>query len=211
MNEQVNVLLPPTFKKSGTIKPLQQAWLDGDWIGTFNLWIVRSKPYLSIVYQIRSKKSSWAPGQLDVTAGGHYSAGETVRDGLREVEEELGKKYTFKSLTCLGKRLSVTLDRHGNTRNNLVDIFMIKDDSPLSTYTLEKNEVRAICICPIYELLQVHTNPKLSFKVKGLTSNGSKIDLTIRKQSFPYNWDNYHLKMAILAQKFLAGEKILVY
>lgn len=108
--EKVDILTPPTFKKSGEVKPRNQAWANGDWIGTFNLWIVQDDPMPAIIYQQRSSNSSWAPDKLDVTAGGHYQADETIKGGLREVKEELGKDYQFKDLTALGRKLHVSPD-----------------------------------------------------------------------------------------------------
>ena len=110
MPEIVDTLLPPTFKKSGQTKDRNQAWNDGDWIGSFNLWILQNDPEPAIIYQVRSSKSSWAPNKLDVTAGGHYTAGETIEDGLREVKEELGKDYNFNNLFSLGRKLHIDFD-----------------------------------------------------------------------------------------------------
>ena len=209
--EIVDILLPPTFEKSGKTKTIQQAWDDGDWIGTFNLWIVKNNPMPSIVYQIRSGKSSWAPGKIDVTAGGHYSAGEEIKDGLREVREELGKDYDFQELTYIGRKISVTPDIKGIMRHTVVDIVLIKDESNLDSYILEENEVFAICECSINELIKVHTEPGYEFEIEVTDFNKNKFTKKITKDSFPYNWDNYHLKIALLAERFLKGEKNLIY
>ena len=83
--EKVDVLLPPAFKPSGVIKSRQSAITDGDWIGTFNLWILQSDPIPSIIYQQRSPNSTWEPNKLDVSVGGHYQAGEKwVMDSERQ-------------------------------------------------------------------------------------------------------------------------------
>lgn len=208
--EQVDTLTPPTFAKSGVIKPRDQAIADGDWIGTFNLWVIQSEPEPSIIYQQRSPNSTWAPDKLDVTAGGHYQAGETIFDGLREVKEELNRTYKKDQLTYFGRKLHVSPDIHGFTRHNVVDIFFVTDNSPLTTYTLEKEEVFAIVSCPIKKLIQAHAQ-KTSFKAKALKNDGEKIDITISSDSFPYNWDNYHFKIALLAERYLKGEKNLLY
>lgn len=209
--EKVDILLPPTFKKSGGIKTLEQAWNDEDWIGTFNLWIVQTKPVPAIVYQQRSPKSSWEPRKLDVTAGGHYETGERISQGLREVREELGKNYKFKDLTHLGRKLHVGPDIKQRMRKNVVDIFIVKDNTNISTYTLQESEVYAVCVCPIEKLILAHTKPGARFTAKGLTSAGKPIDILVDKHSFPYNWDDYHFKMAVLAKRFINKEKHLLY
>jgi len=208
--EHVDILTPPTFEKSGVIKPRDQAIADGDWIGTFNLWIIQSEPEPAIVYQQRSPNSTWAPNKLDVTAGGHYQAGETIFDGLREVKEELGKTYDKDQLIYLGRKLHVSPDIHGLTRHNVVDILFVTDNSSLESYNLEKEEVFAIVSCPIKKLIQAHTK-KRSFEALALKHDGKKINITISDDSFPYNWDNYHFKIALLAERYLKGEKNLLY
>lgn len=209
--ELVDILLPPTFKKSGQVKTLDQAWTDEDWIGTFNLWIVQNSPVPSVVYQQRSPNSNWAPSKLDVTAGGHYDAGEEILDGLREVKEELGKDYDPAKLTYLGKKLNVSPDTKGRMRQNVVDVFMVADNCPIGDYVLQASEVYAICSCPIAELIKAHTQESYSFDVPGLTSKGEKIVIKVDKESFPYNWDNYHFKIALLADRFVKGEHPLIY
>lgn len=208
--EMVDILKPPSFDKSGISKTRSQAIADGDWIGTFNLWIIKSSPVPSIVYQQRSSNSTWAPNLLDVSAGGHYQAGETILDGLREVKEELGKKYSTDQLTYLGRKLHVSPDIHHQLRHNVVDIFFVTDNTTLETYHLEKNEVYAIVECPIAKLILLHTQ-KRSFEAQGLTNSGKVIQISVTPNSFPYNWDNYHLKIALLAQRYLRNEPHLYY
>ncbi|OGM22531.1 hypothetical protein A2961_02840 [Candidatus Woesebacteria bacterium RIFCSPLOWO2_01_FULL_39_21] len=209
--EKVDILTPPTFTKSGIIKTIKQAWNNEDWIGTFNLWIIQSEPIPSVVYQVRSPKSSWAPGKLDVTAGGHYSSGEELEDGLREVKEELGKRYKPKELTYLGRKMHVSPDVNGKMRQNIVDISFILDNSQLSTYLLQEAEVYAITSLPIGELIKVHSKLEYQFQAEAFVADGKTIKLDVKKDSFPFNWDNYHFKIALLADRFLKGEKNLIY
>lgn len=208
--EQVDILLPPTFEKSGVIKSGTDAITNGDWIGTFNLWIIQTDPVPAIVYQQRSSQSTWAPNKLDVTAGGHYQAGETIFDGLREVKEELGRMYTKDQLTYLGRKLHVSPDVLNLIRHNVVDIFFATDNSVLDAYELEKEEVFALVTCPIDRLIQLHTYGT-EFSAHGITNVGQEMEITVASDSFPYNWDNYHFKIALLADRYLKGEKNLLY
>ncbi len=209
--EIVDILTPPTFEKSGTTKPVAQARTDGDWIGTFNLWIIKNEPVPSVVYQVRNPDALWAPGKLDVTAGGHYAAGEELYDGLREAKEELGREYAPEQLTYLGRKINVSPDTKGTVHHNVVDISLVLDNSALESYVLQKEEVYAICDCPVEELVRAHKDGAYSFSTIALTNSGEKEELSVSGDSFPYNWDNYHYKIALLAKRFLAGEKDLVY
>lgn len=207
----VDILQPPLFTPTGEIKTREQAYRDGDWIGTFNLWVVSNDPEPSIVYQQRGPDRAWAPNLLDVTAGGHFLAGEKLTDGLREVDEELGKQYAPDQVFSLGRKLYVGFHTNGTSHNNIIDIYMVEDNTPLSSYTLEADEVYALCKCPIRELLKAHHNPDYTFTVNALTATGKQISITINKQSFPENWDDYHYKIAVLANRYFKGEKDLLY
>lgn len=209
--EKVDILVPPTFGKSGQVKAITEAWDDEDWIGTFNLWIIQRKPVPSIIYQQRSPKSSWAPKMLDVTAGGHLKAGEEIIDGLREVREELGKDYKGNELLFLGRKLHISPDVKKRMRQNVVYVYIVEDNSPLKSYKLQEEEVYAICSCPIDKLIKVHKDNNFSFVSEGIDNKGSKLDIKVSKDSFPYNWDNYHLKIALLADRFIKGESNLIY
>ncbi len=171
---------------------------------------MQSQPVPAIVYQLRSSNSLWAPEKLDVTAGGHYKAGESVVDGLREVREEIGKDYDFNRLTYLGHKLNINYDVHRVLKHHVVDIFMVEDNNQLETYRLEATEVSALYICPINDLLAVHQSNS-TFEANGITATGEKKSIQVTKDSFPVNWDPYHYKIILIAKRFLAGEKNLIY
>jgi hypothetical protein len=209
--ELFDTLKPPFFEKTGLTKDINQALADHDWLGTFNLWIVQRQPVPSIIYQQRSPNATWEPLKLDVSAGGYYGAGETLQDGLREVREELGKVYDFSGVAILGRRLNVSLDTKQRVRQTVVDIAIIEDDAPIETYGLQPEEVHAIFVCPVDELLRVHTEKDYSFTASGLNNKKERTGLLVQKNSFPKNWDNYHYKMATIVKRFLDREKDIVY
>jgi hypothetical protein len=210
-NIKVQILTPPMFTPSGIVKDRTEAWANKDWFGTFNLWVVQKNPVPAVIYQLRSPAIGWAPGKLDVAVAGHYEGLETVKGGLREVHEELNKDYTFEKLIPLGRRLDVSIGTDGTQRNTVSDIFLIEDNSPLVTYRLEKDEVYAICICPLAELYKVHTQTGYSFTVTGRKYDNSGLEIKVDKDMFPPGWDDYHYKMVLLLKRYFAGEKPLIY
>jgi hypothetical protein len=180
-------------------------------MGAFNLWIVQTEPEPAIVYQQRSPNSTWEPNKLDVSAGGNYSAGESLLDGLREAEEELGKSYDPKNVVSVGRRLNVSPDKNGLERKTVLDIFLIEDNDSIDDYVLEEREVSGITVCPLSKLLELHQGLIDSFEVELLDNKGSLISYLVNKDSFPKNWDNYHYKMALLIERYIKGERNLVY
>ena len=72
---------------------------DGDWHETFHCWLWRDD---FIFLQLRSRTKADFPNCFDITAAGHLMAGETVQDGVREIEEELGLRVRWHDLRHLG-------------------------------------------------------------------------------------------------------------
>jgi hypothetical protein len=211
---RVDILDPNTFEKTGVVKTIYEAWDAGDWVGTFNLWIVQNNNGIeSLLYQQRCFDAPWAPGLLDVTAGGHYDPGETIEQGLREVREELGKDYSFQELHYLGKKLYLR-DQLGKKLRYAVDVFIVLDNSPLTTFTLQRDELEGLYSCPIRDLIRAHTDLSYSFTAEGVKYEGDELipgRISVNKDLFPFNWDNYHFKMALISQRFLGREPYLIY
>jgi isopentenyldiphosphate isomerase len=104
---------------------------DGDWHLAFHLWVVAPS---GVLLQRRARgKSSW-PGFLDASAAGHLVAGESVRDGLREAEEELGAAYVFDDLAHLGVHRVADAERSGTVNRELQHVFAVRDDRPLAAW-----------------------------------------------------------------------------
>lgn len=209
--ELVDVLVPPTFEKSGVVKTRRQANLDGDWRGSINVWVLQSEPKPAFLLQLRHPSSTWEPNKLDVTAGGAYSAGETLADAPREAEEEIGKRYRLEDMMHLGRRLNISPNIHGVFSRTVTDVCLIVDDSPLESFTPQESELSGLYICPLDQLAKLYRNPGYSFIAQGITAQKQPATLTVDLSSFPYNWDNYFYKMLLLAQRHLAGEKNLIY
>jgi isopentenyldiphosphate isomerase len=104
---------------------------DGDWHLAFHLWVVAPA---GVLLQRRARdKSSW-PGFLDASAAGHLLAGESIRDGLREADEELGAAYPFDDLTPLGVHRVADAERSGTVNRELQHVFAVRDDRPLAAW-----------------------------------------------------------------------------
>jgi 8-oxo-dGTP pyrophosphatase MutT (NUDIX family) len=185
-------------------KSARQAVDDEDWLGTFNLWIVRNAPEPAIIYQQRPSHG-WAPNLLDVSAGGYYAAGEQFIDGLREVEEELGKRYRPEEVVYLGRRTNVSSDSRQRVRRSVVDVYITRDDSALSSYVLDAAEVPAIFVCRIDDLERVHSDRSASFEADGVSSQGGSLTTSVTASRFPANSDAYHARIAAAAKEYLRG------
>jgi isopentenyldiphosphate isomerase len=117
---------------------------DGDWHLAFHLWVVAPA---GVLLQRRSRdKSSW-PGFLDASAAGHLLAGESIRDGLREVEEELGATYAFDDLARLGVHRIADTERSGAVNRELQHVFAVRDARPLAAWhDFDRNELAGLVL-----------------------------------------------------------------
>jgi len=209
--EPVDILLPPDFHKSGQTKTRNQAITDADWLGGFHLWVINTEPQLGLIFQIRSHNKATFPGKLDVSAAGHYQAGETVKDGLREVREEIGKNYSFEDLTYLGKKVFVGFDQEKRKLQTVCDVFFLVDNSPLKSYQLQEAEVQGLVIVPVSDLLKVFKDPHYTFTADSIALSGESSRRVIKREDFIENWDNYQYKIGLLTERFIRGEGDLFY
>jgi isopentenyldiphosphate isomerase len=113
---------------------------DGDWHAAIHIWLL-STAYEApaLVLQRRSATKDTWPGRLDVAVGGHVRAGETIRETMREAEEELGLRLSPDELQRVGRRFS-----RGATDNEVQESFAAVVDLPLAALRLHPQEVDAV-------------------------------------------------------------------
>lgn len=125
---------------------------DGDWHRTFHLWVVREGNL--VVVQRRGRHKTIEPRRLDVTVGGHFRTGETLRDVVREAEEEIGLVVRPGQLTYLGtvraaRSYPDALDRE------FQEVYALRDERPLTEYTLRCDEVDTLYEIPIDAFIEL--------------------------------------------------------
>jgi 8-oxo-dGTP pyrophosphatase MutT (NUDIX family) len=194
--EIVDILAPPRFEPTGQTKTRNQAAEDGDWIGTFNIWLYSWDTEPMMLYQQRSLQKDWEPGKLDVSAGGHYAAGEQGLDGLRELKEELGIDILPSKVDMWGKKLHVSLDVAGRERRHVVSVFTAPFDGDLRDIELDPHELSGLFLVPARALLEIFIGKRTSLIVQGIDVSKKPTTYTVTADSFPYNPDNYHQRMA---------------
>lgn len=189
------------------VKEREAVHHDGDWHRTFHCWLVyrddKREDY--IVVQKRGAQKQFHPNLLDVTAAGHYEAGETSADGVREIQEELGVTVAFEHLLPVGGRWAVCRD------GELVDyefneVFLLNDDRPLSAYNYQREEVSDLVRIRLDDALALFAGERETIPAEALVAGA----LTIRLSDFVELADHYTYRVMVLAKRFLNGEKYLV-
>lgn len=144
-NELFDVLTE-TGEPTGVSKPRALVHRDGDWHRAVHVWIYgmsENGPFL-LLNQRGKHKDTW-PLALDATVGGHLGAGETVADAFREVEEEIGIRidparfeWVFQRKRTSGDLIPGLLDQE------FQEIFIARDDRPLTAYVPNPHELEGI-------------------------------------------------------------------
>jgi isopentenyldiphosphate isomerase len=193
--------------------------IEGFWHKTFHCWVIfKDQQGVGwVILQKRSeKKGSW-PGYVDVTAAGHYLAGETTRDGLREVQEELGIQVDEKALIPLGMRVCVEEFQAGKINHEFQDVFLLIGDDNLDKYRIQSEELTGLLKVRISSLLElfgkeVESIPAEGFVLKDIGGQLTKEAVTssLNRDLFIPSLDKYNYKVMILADRALRGDKHLL-
>ena len=182
---------------------------DGDWHQTFHCWVIGRDDDGTqfVVLQKRGENQDTFPHKLDISAAGHLQAGETVRDGARELEEELGLHVMFDDLVALGRRVSI------KTYKTLIDrqvshVFLYECNQPLSAYQYQRSEIAGLVKLPIVQGLALLSGEIASVDVEAVGLGQATI--TITADDFIETVDQYALRVLVLAKRYFANEKYLV-
>ncbi|WP_367582529.1 NUDIX hydrolase, partial [Shouchella clausii] len=93
-----------------------------------------------IYFQYRSNDKKDYPGLLDITAAGHLMSHESVMDGMREVEEELGIHVDFADLVPLGV-IEYMAEKENFIDKELAHVFLYDSVHALEEFNPQLEEV----------------------------------------------------------------------
>jgi len=167
----------------------------GYWHETFQCWIIQKENDLEyIFFQIRSDEKKDYPSLLDITAAGHILANETIEDGVREIEEELGISVSYEDLHVLGIIEDCIITNEINDREFAhVFVYKINDSEP--AFKLQKEEVSGMVRAEFNDFHDFCLGKAGEIKVNGFAINtsGKKVafEKYVTKQDFVPHPDTY--------------------
>jgi len=186
-NAELLDILDDAGLPSGAVKARGQVHRDGDWHRAIHIWVVREHD--SVLIQRRDRRKEIEPGKLDVSVGGHLRSGETILDGLREAEEELGLTLRPGQLDFL---MTVRSERRYPNQAPAVvdrefqDVYVVRDERPLTEYLLDPQEVDTVYEVPLdraIALFEVGDHvPAPGFDAMRRVSNALLIDADLPSQ-----------------------------
>lgn len=190
------------------VAPRSEVHTKGYWHQSFHCWIVCGEgPERMVLFQRRNNLKDTFPGRYDITAAGHLSAGETVRQAARELEEELGLALPFDALTSLG---AIQHENVGEVRGlPFIDreyshLFGVRCDQPLTAYTLQLSEVEGLFQASLLDMLALFQETCETLEASGVTfcqieSERTGVDalvpcrVTLRQDDFVPHGNAYYL------------------
>lgn len=155
----------------------QEVHEKGYWHETFHCWLAGRQHNREVVYlQLRSQDKKDFPKLFDVTAAGHLLADETVEDGIREVQEELGMGVDFAELIPLGL-IRDQLVLPGFIDNERCHCFLYHDLENIDAkFKLQVEEVSGMAKLDFEAFADLVRGKKEKVKVEGfeVTVNGDR-------------------------------------
>lgn len=129
----------------------------GLWHRSFHCWIVRHVESGSkmILLQRRGPFARNFSNFFDMSAAGHYRAGEGIEGGIRECEEELGIVVAAADLQLIAKRVINETLPSGMINREFQDIYLLRRNEPIALYQPGYPEVSAVVECSVDGLLAV--------------------------------------------------------
>ncbi|GAB5490199.1 MAG: NUDIX domain-containing protein [Phototrophicaceae bacterium] len=187
------------------VKPRSEVHRDGDWHKVFHCWVIYRDDEGQdwIVLQKRAPDKDTFPNYLDISAAGHYGAGETIQEAMRELEEELGLSPKFEDLIPLGTRVGVAkyealIDRQ------FADVFLYVCHQALADYRYQKEEISGLIALNVEQGMQLFAGQIDSLNVPAV---GYENDTTVvTMEDFIPVVDNYMEKIFLLTTRCLDGE-----
>lgn len=189
---------------TGKVKRRADVHRDGDWHRAIHVWVygVDADGPFVLFNQRGLLKDTW-PGYLDVTVGGHLSAGEDAGQALREVEEEIGIVADEGRLRFLTTRRAVD-----DVERELQEVFLYRDDRPLTGYQPNPAELEGLVRMPVEGALAIFDERADSVEsvILGAVDREARPFTVTRDVLFPAKYHDYYLMMARAVRDALSAE-----
>jgi len=155
------------------VAPRGEVHARGLWHRSFHCWLARPEPAsgrLLVRFQKRASGKDTFPDCFDITVAGHLAAGETHRDAVREIDEEIGLPIPFERLTFLFETRSV---REGAAcgvpfiDREISRVYAVLSDAPLDAFRLQAEETAGIFEADARDLIALFEGRVPSLEAEG--------------------------------------------
>jgi len=177
------------------------------WSKSAHCWILNPEDGGKILLQKRAPHLYLFPNTYCSTAGGAYSAGETEKDAVREIEEELNITVSFDELINLGLHTSAMKLGENEFSKVYTDVFFLEKSTPIQDYTPDEGEVFGLFEISIQDGLNIFTDPQKHASISGIhyspqDQSWHADTRQICAADFFPQMDAYYLKVMIMAERY---------
>jgi isopentenyldiphosphate isomerase len=182
----------------------------GFWHYAIHCWIYRIAEDGSVrmLFQKRAADKQMLPNYLDVSVAGHYQAGETADDGVREILEELGVSLEISDLRYLGLRTeAVRIEKLLN--REFCRVYLWQSAKAPHEYSPDTEEVEGLVEISVEDGLALFTHQVDSVAAIGVEwKDGAWVpyENSVTRDLFVPRRDRYYYQMITLARLAAAGE-----
>jgi isopentenyldiphosphate isomerase len=149
----------------------------GYWHEAFHCWFICNEQGIDYIYlQLRSKNKKDYPNLLDITTAGHLLVDETVKDGVREIKEEIGIDVAFEDLILLGV-IDYCVVKENFIDNELANVFLYKNENTFYDFTLQAEEVSGIVKAKFTDFAELWFDERDEIRISGfeINNDGNKL------------------------------------
>lgn len=200
------------------LRPLgRMDWLEahktGQWHRTFHCWVYSSAEGGKLLFQARSPHGNF-PNLFDVSAAGHLDAGETLLDGVREVQEELGIRVDSDALHHVGERVEVADQANGQRNREYQSVYLLQLDEEATPLTPDPKEVWGAFWMRLSDGFDLFSGRKEHVSVTGIEYQESDggyrpATRTVSTEDFIPRVQRYYLAALICVERVLDGKSEL--
>jgi isopentenyldiphosphate isomerase len=196
-------------RKTGEVITRDKAHETGVWHGAFHCLIMYKREGTGyVLFQKRSALKKIAPDKFDVSVGGHYAAGEDAKAaGPREIKEELGLEVPFADLLTVGRRVFVYCFTPGAIEYEFQDVFMLVRDVLPAALALQKEEVAGVLEMNLEMGIELFAGKRSTAEGSLYRTGSASEQVQVSVADFVPSIDSYYLKLLLLAQRYMNGER----
>ena len=205
MDTELFNIFNENYEKLGTATR-EEVHKKGYWHETFHCWFMkREQNEVKILFQLRSETKKESPNLYDITAAGHLLASETIEDGVREIEEEIGVSLSLDNLQSIGT-YKYRVVQGDYIDKEFAHIFLYETNYKMEDFQLQEEEVAGLIEVNFESLRKLFMGESNEIEVKGFknTING-KVDIQqqVTKDSFVPHEISYYKFILTSIQDYL--------
>ena len=188
-----------------------QAHREGLWHKAFRCWVIKPETQgkCKVWLQLRGKNKQLYPNLLATSAAGHLRKGEENRDGIRELEEELGLKINKDKLVKLFTSKKSYRDEN-MIDNEFNPTYLCETQTNLKDLTLQPSEVDGIFEFELEDLQNMFNRKIDKIYSSGLSRNPETHQIEVksgyfRHEDFVPHDDSYYQKVFSTIKRYCEG------